>query len=122
MAEILVIDDEPRLREFVRAALEDGGYTVREAEDGEAGLRAFRKRAADLVICDLFMPEREGFETIGELRRLAPGLAIIAMTGGSVHCAPEQLLRASRALGAKVTLTKPFLAADLLAAVEDALK
>ena len=66
---------------------------MRVAADGEEGLRRFRAEPPDLVVCDLYMPEREGMETIWELRRLDPAARVIALSGD------EGLLRAAELLG-----------------------
>src|SRR5690242_8002624 len=85
MAQILVIDDEPMLRRTLRAVLERAGHTVVEAEDGNQGLEQFNVQRPDLVLTDIIMPNREGVETIGEMRRQAPDLPIIAMSGGGTR-------------------------------------
>src|SRR5437660_11286305 len=83
MARILVIDDDALLRGAIRVALESTGYEVIEAADGDAGLRLHREQGADLVVVDLFLPERDGLEVIRAVRAEAPGAKIIAMFGGS---------------------------------------
>lgn len=115
MPDILVIDDDAAVRHFVRDVLAPRGHTVRSAGDGEAGLRAFRERPADLVVCDIFMPEAEGLETIRALRRLAPTVPIIAAGGGG-HGAISFLPHAV-VFGANAVLDKPIRPGDLLACV-----
>ena len=68
MASIMVIDDDIQIRTFVREFLEGEGYEVREAGNGTEGVKAFRQRPANLVLCDIFMPEKEGLQTIRELQ------------------------------------------------------
>jgi CheY-like chemotaxis protein len=58
MASIMVIDDDIQVRTFVRKVLEGEGYEVREAGNGAEGVKAFRQRPADLILCDIFMPEK----------------------------------------------------------------
>jgi len=82
VARILVIDDDRKLREVISRALERAGYDVLEADDGEAGIRLYREHGADLIITDIFMPERDGLETILQLRRESPGVKIVAISGG----------------------------------------
>jgi len=65
MARIIVIDDDRKLREVICRALERAGYNVIEAADGRAGIRLYREQGGDLVVTDIFMPERDGLETIG---------------------------------------------------------
>lgn len=81
MARILVIDDEPVVREFVKEVLDLEGHQVETANDGYAGVTAFRREPADLVIVDLIMPYKDGTQTIEELRKMHPALPIVVMTG-----------------------------------------
>ena len=121
MAVILVIDDEQMLRRTLRVILERAGHTVVEAEDGDRGLAAFKAERPHLVLTDIIMPNREGAETIGEMRRLAPDLPIIAMSGGGSR-GGELFLTLAKRLGASATLSKPIRQAELVAAVEACLK
>ncbi|HZI22892.1 MAG TPA: response regulator, partial [Gemmatimonadales bacterium] len=82
MARILVMEDDPSFRNAVRVVLEAAGYEVIEAADGAVGLRLHREQGADLVLVDIFMPERDGLEVIRALKIEAPGAKIIAMSGG----------------------------------------
>jgi CheY-like chemotaxis protein len=118
MPRILLIDDEKVLRQMIRLMLERSGHEVEEAADGDEGLRAFRERRADVVLCDLFMPGREGMETITELRRA--GARVVAMSGGGVVGAMG-LLDVAVAMGACSALPKPFGRQQLLDAVAGAL-
>ena len=77
---VLVIDDEAAVRESVCGILSDVGYVVAEAGDGVAGVESLRSHAADAVVMDIYMPLRDGFETIRELRRVAPEVRIIAIS------------------------------------------
>lgn len=120
MAFILVIDDEPLMRRTVRTALEKAGHTVQEAGDGNEGLKKFAAAKPDLVITDIVMPDREGVETVGELRRLDAQLPIIAISGGGAVGGTLFLDLASQ-LGATATATKPIRNADLLRLVEECL-
>ena len=119
MARILVIDDDALLRGAIRVALESTGYEVIEAADGDAGLRLHREQGADLVVVDLFMPERDGLEVIRAMRAEAPGAKIIAMSGGS--SLRLDLLDAAAAFGASRTLQKPFRPNALLTVVRELL-
>jgi len=116
MARILVIDDDRLLREAVRALLESARYDVIEAADGDAGLRLYREQGADLVLVDIFMPERDGLEVIRTLRAEAPQALIIAMSGGG-RLVKVDLLQAAARFGASRTLAKPFEPRTLLSAV-----
>ena len=120
MARILVIDDEPSVRELLYAMLIEEGYEVVEAADGKTGMRLFKESPADLVITDLIMPEKEGIETIMDLRREYPHVKIIAMSGGGIIQA-EDYLGMARGVGADRVFEKPFGVADMLKAVSELL-
>ena len=115
-----VIDDDPSVRELLCAMLIEDGYDVAEAADGNAGMKLFRKRPADLVITDLIMPEKEGIETILELRRHFPGVKIIAMGGGGIVEAGDYLGMA-RGVGAHRVFEKPFGVSEMLNGVRELL-
>lgn len=121
MSRILVIDDESSIRKILRIMLERSGYEVDEASDGVSGMKKIRSDPPDLVITDLIMPDKEGIETILELRRDYPGLKIIAMSGGGVIGAQEYL-KMARSVGAHRVFKKPFGMGEFLEAVEDLLK
>ena len=103
MAGILVIDSDEMNRELLRDTLYTVGYRVREASDGEEGLRLFCQESADLVITDIIMPRKTGLEVIEELRRDYPDTKIIATTASM-----REFLSTARALGANRTVEKPF--------------
>ena len=77
-----MMDDDELLRSALRVVLEAAGYEVIEAADGNAGLRLQREQGADLVLVDIFMPERDGLEVIRALRAETTQAKIIAMSGG----------------------------------------
>lgn len=120
MARILVVDDEVGIRTLVRNMLVRDGHEVTTARDGVEALQVVDREAIDLVITDLIMPEKEGVETISELRTRFPAIKIIAMSGGGMGGATDYL-RMARALGAGQTLAKPFTRDDLLKLVKAAL-
>jgi DNA-binding response OmpR family regulator len=119
MARILIIDDDASLRTMLGEVLKAAGHEVALAADGKAGVALHRAVPVDLVITDLFMPDQEGLETIIELRKNYPGVAIIAMTGKTPAHA---MLAVARQLGATGTLEKSFSADELLLAVDAALR
>lgn len=121
MASILIIDDEDQIRRMMRTMLERAGYEVADAPNGKEGIEYCRKRLPDLVITDLIMPEKEGLETIIELRQEFPDLKIIAMSGGG-RITADSYLGIARKFGAIRTFVKPIDRNDLLTAVEEALK
>jgi CheY-like chemotaxis protein len=119
MARILVADDEELVRASLAVVLRRAGHVVALAADGEDALRKFGSNRYDLVITDIVMPRMEGIETVRALRRLEPGVRIIAMSGrgsdGGFY------LKAAIALGADATLQKPFRASELRHMVEEVL-
>lgn len=121
MASILVIDDDSSVRAVIVGALSDAGYEVMEAVDGQEGLKCYKNSPTDLVITDLIMPEKEGIETVMELRCEFPQVKVIAISGGTRYGSNDNLRMAER-LGARRTLTKPFKIPDLLAAVREVLE
>ena len=92
---------------LLKQVLEEQGYTVESALNGIEGIRGYRSHPADLIILDILMPEKEGLETILDLRREFPQVKIIAMSGGSER-AKLNLLDLARRLGAQYTVNKPF--------------
>ena len=120
MATILVIDDEPRMLRVIGEMLKSAGHTVVAATSGDQGIAIIAQLAIDLVITDIIMPEKEGIETIGEIKQDHPDLPIIAISGGSLRGAGSYLETAA-ALGACATLEKPFHSFEMLAVVDAAL-
>lgn len=120
MAKILIVDDNSSLLEITREFLLRSGHVAITAANGKQAVDLFTAQSFDLVITDLIMPEKEGIETIIELRRAHPTLKIIAMSGGGRRGADDYLALAQM-LGASRTLLKPFSAEELLEAVADVL-
>jgi len=120
MSRILVIDDDKFVRTSIRAVLEGAGNEVSDASDAETGLGLQRANPFDVAIVDLIMPNKEGLETIRELKRDFPALPIIAISGGG-DIVRKNFFQAAELFGAKITLEKPFDGGELLAAIEDAL-
>lgn len=120
MSRILLIEDDDLLRNTLRRTLVRAGYDVDDVPNGKAGLETYRRLRSDLVITDIVMPDKEGLETISELRRLAPDVKIIAVSGGGTGRADDYLGMARR-LGATRTLAKPFSNDEILAVVAEVL-
>ncbi len=117
MSKILVIDDDDGQRRLLNRTLTLAKHEVVEAGDGVVGLRRFREERPALVICDIVMPEKEGIETIRDIRALSPRVPIIAISGGGVDIGLGYLDLAQK-LGADSILSKPFRPAELVALVE----
>ena len=121
MALVLVVDDDAGLRAAARHMLEPAGFEVEEAADGQQAVRALRRRPADLVLCDLFMPDADGIELLRHLPAEFAGVRVLAMSGGG--CGGKvDLLPVARRLGAAEVLYKPFDQAAVVAAVGRALR
>lgn len=116
MSNILVIEDEESMGEFMVTMLEMEGHRVDLAEDGIAGMDLYNKEHHDLVITDMIMPRKEGFEVCMELLKYHPAPEIIAMSAGF----PEYL-KFVAALGVKYTFEKPFDVPEFLKSVTKAL-
>ena len=117
MARILVMDDEEPVRDVLRQALESDGHEVEEAVDGQEGLDAYRSRPPDLVMVDIRMPVKDGYEVIKELRRDYPGARIVAMAGIG-----EFALEDAKSLGADRSFLKPFRLEDIRSVVVELLE
>lgn len=121
MKRILVIDDDRDVRMCILGNLEAAGYSVFGADNGNTGIAIFRSDPVDLVIVDLFMPEKEGIETIIELRKGFPDLKILAISGGIPGYGPDDFLHIAQKLGADGSLDKPFTMQHLLSVIGDLL-
>jgi DNA-binding response OmpR family regulator len=115
---ILIIDDDLEIRTMLEHTLRSAGYEVLLAANGRQGVRQYRATPASLVITDMFMPEKQGLETIIELRRNYPTVAIIAISGRPTANA---LLSIAKRLGAVEAIEKPFQPHELLTMVEEVL-
>ncbi|MFO0879049.1 MAG: response regulator [Gemmataceae bacterium] len=113
---VLIIDDDSQMRCWLRTVLEAEGFEVTEADDGVTGLKSFERQPPALVVCDIFMPEKEGLSTIREMRRLNPRQPVIAMSGGGRLLRMDHLVTATH-FGAAATLMKPFSADELVLAI-----
>lgn len=119
MKRILIIDDNTQLRRLLRQILEQQGYEVIDAKDGEEGTELYRQTLTDLVITDIVMPKKDGIETFKELKRDFPHVKIIVTTGDSQTLAAQYRLSAMKALGAEHIFTKPFGRKELLNVVHE---
>jgi DNA-binding response OmpR family regulator len=114
---ILIIDDDAAVRTTLTAILEEHGYEIMVAENGQRGLAVFREARPDLLVTDIVMPVKEGLQTIIEIRREQPDMKIIAISGGS-RSARHDFLDIARQLGAWDVIVKPFDPEDLAARIE----
>jgi CheY-like chemotaxis protein len=120
MACILVVDDNEEIRRFIRRVVESEGHAVMEAANGRAAMERVGEQAVELVISDIFMPESDGLELLRALRKRAPELRVIAISGGG-NLGNMDILHAARLFGAYRVFTKPFATEDLILAIREAL-
>jgi DNA-binding response OmpR family regulator len=120
-AHILLVEDDAGLRRVLQIGLTKAGYDVLEARDGREAISLWQARGADLVITDLYMPDKDGLEVIRELRAQSPSTPIIAITDPRRRGRMD-LSESAELLGAVRTLAKPFSLDVMLATVEAALE
>jgi CheY-like chemotaxis protein len=113
---ILVIDDDPAMRDMIQRILVSANFDVVEAANGVAGLSLFRQHKPALVITDILMPDMDGIEALREMRRLDPQTRVIAISGGG-RTKYKNFLEIAQEFGAGEVLAKPFRREQLLAAV-----
>ncbi len=114
---VCVIEDDELVRARIGDMLRAEGHTVFEAESADRGIDLIRTERADVAVVDILMPDRDGLEAIGQLRRTRPDLRIIAISGGG-RVGPDVYLTLAKQVGADASLTKPIGQSDLRAAVE----
>jgi len=117
-AAVLIVDDEPAIRRFLRTSLEAQGYRTLEAADGAAALETLRRNAVDVVVLDLGLPGIDGFEVIGRLRGAGSGVPIVVLSSRGDERGKVEALD----LGADDYVTKPFGIEELLARLRAALR
>lgn len=117
---MLVDDDEAVARGFERV-LGIVGYETHWACNGLVALQMLHESRFDAMVCDLFMPEREGLETIRDVRKLYPGTGIVVASGGFGTTEVSLWLKTALALGAVAALAKPVSSGDLMSAVRTAI-
>jgi DNA-binding response OmpR family regulator len=118
--QILLVEDDPRLRKMWARILSQHGLEVTEAENGRAAMEHMLRKPANLVITDMVMPEMDGVETIVALRQSYPGVKIIAISEGGFGPA-ENCLKIANKLGAQKTFAKPLVLQQLLEAIRELL-
>lgn len=115
---VLVVDDNPDMRSFVKIVLERAGFEAQVAADGQRALELQREHPADVLITDIFMPERDGIELIQQFKSMFRQVKIIAMSGGG-QVSRKDYLPVAADLGAEAVLQKPFSAETLLKTLQD---
>jgi CheY-like chemotaxis protein len=118
MTRVLVIDDNDDFRKLALLWFQIHGIEAEGAANGAQGLELQRARPATVIVTDIFMPEKEGIETIQDLRREFPETKIIAMTGREA-LTDYDVFQVAREVGAVKTLKKPFKLDELVAVVKE---
>ena len=124
MAKILIVDDDKNYRSSLKRLLADLDYEIIIAENGEEAISRYMESSVsiDVVITDIFMPEKDGLELIMELKKNFQDAKIIAISGGSNKFNISlNLLEQAKRLGADYVIEKPFRNEQLISAVEDIL-
>jgi CheY-like chemotaxis protein len=114
---ILLAEDNADTREALRLLLETQGYSVRAAEDGNEAIRLQKSEPADVLVTDLFMPGRDGFETLTAFRDNFPDTKIVVISGGAPRLRGSYL-ESARMVGADATLQKPVMPEDLFRVID----
>ncbi len=131
MPSVLVIDDEPDVRDSIRQVLTRVGFQVVTADNGEAGVQAFYSEPPDVVIVDIIMPRKNGIEVIKKIREAYPGARIVAITGGGNFgpfgykpgtLVTEAYLASATESGADAVMMKPFHRTELITLVRSLVK
>jgi len=111
MKSILIAEDEADFAAMLRNLLSGADYEVRVVSDGRQVIKLCEARPPDVLITDVFMPDKDGFEVIQEVRRLFPKVKILAMSG---HPTAHEMLAVARQLGADLAISKPFVVEEIL--------
>lgn len=115
---ILLIDDLPFIRDCIITILEEKNYSIIEAEDAATAIEIFNRTSIDLVLTDMVMPGNDGIDLIVELKKINPGIKIIAMSGAANK---ENSLDLAKSLGAHAILCKPFKKEELFRVLDKTL-
>ena len=114
---IMIVDDDPFILQTCKAYLEERGYEVLVAQDGQQALEKMSTTEVDTVFLDILMPEKDGIETLLELRKHHPSIWVYAMSGGG-RAKLNDFLDVAAKLGADATLRKPFSPDELIDLLE----
>ena len=120
MPKILIADDNATIREVMVDALENKGYETLTAGDGEEVIELLKTETVDMIILDIIMPNKEGLETLMEVKAIDSKIKVMAITGKTYITGYDNLF-AAKAFGADKTKRKPFHIDALIEAVESVL-
>ncbi|AWJ86605.1 response regulator (plasmid) [Azospirillum sp. TSH58] len=114
---ILIVDDAENVRYSLRASLEDAGYDVDEAPDGEVALAKLQSEAFNFIVADVWMPRLNGIDLLQRMRDISPQTPVFIITGGAARIPIESTAAMARTWGADQVFYKPFDNDDLIAAI-----
>lgn len=117
---VLLVDDDDAIREMLELVLQRRGLHVVKAADGREALRLYSEQEFDLIVTDLIMPNKEGIETILEVRAMKRPIRILAMSGGG-RVDQSMHLHLAKSVGADRVISKPFLPKDFLQVIDELL-
>jgi two-component system, chemotaxis family, chemotaxis protein CheY len=121
MATILVIDDDSQFLEYLKEVLTDEDHTVTTATNGIIGMRQLDTKSFDLLIIDIFMPDKDGLELLREIRNKKIAVKIIGISGGGQNYSPGQALDIAKMLGTTKSLNKPFTKKEIIPLIQELL-
>lgn len=107
MLRVLIVEDDPGMNDYIGDILTKKGFEVASAFNGFSGLDAIRAAPPNVVILDIFMPEKDGLEMLVELRRFASALPVLVISGKQ-HLLSGCSMSLAKQLGANDVLSKPF--------------
>jgi two-component system response regulator GlrR len=114
---LLLVEDEPDVLAYLADEIRSFGYDVIEAPDAESSLQIFQGEAVDLVITDMNLPGMNGIELLGEVKRAAPAVPVIMLTG---HCSVESFIQ-TKSRGVFEYVSKPVRREELRRIIGSAL-
>ena len=114
---VLVVDDDELFRNTLKTALTGAGYRALTAINGTQALERLREEEVEILVIDILMPEKDGLETLREVRRMKHKAAVVTMSGGGQLNA-DFFTKSARYLGASATLLKPFTLEELLSVLK----
>jgi len=115
---VLIVDDDPALRETLRRMVTSVGYEVACAEDAKAAIATIGAQAPDIIISDIYMPTGDGFELLNWLRNNGLQIPVIAMSGSSSGSGEYDQLSVAAHLGAAAVIDKPFRQSKLVETID----
>ncbi len=118
MKHVLVVDDDEFVRVSLKEILERAGHSTELAVNGDDAMDKIDRRKPDVIFLDIVMPEKEGMETLLELKRVSPEIKIIMISGGGSFHDTNDYYMAAELFGADAVLKKPLRGSTVLEALE----